>query len=183
MEIKNQVPLPKDSDIPKNILEELKNHPPLNIIRLLTLVPETFQPWLDFVAGLYKTDFDPRLREIAICRYGFKAKAPYELHQHTALAKQKGVTKKELDVILSEENVTSLDNEANFICKVVDEFEDLASLKDETFKELFKRYDIKKAMTLLITLGHYSCVVRVLNSARVPLEEESPLKNAGSPTG
>jgi hypothetical protein len=31
-------------------------------------VPETFKPWLDFVAGIYKTDFDPKLREIAICR-------------------------------------------------------------------------------------------------------------------
>jgi len=181
--MKNQVPLPADDQMPKDVLEELQKHPPLNIIRLLALVPECFKPWLDFVAGIYKTDFDPKLREIAICRYGYKANAPYELHQHKALAKQKGVSPAELEAILSEENVVSLDEEGNLICKVVDEFEDLATLSDETFKELFSRYGVHKGMTLLVTLGHYSCVVRVLNSARVQLEKESPLKNFKSPAG
>ena len=183
MKINNHIPLPNDSDIPKDILEKLKKNPLLNITRLLTLVPETFQPWLDFVTGIYKTDFDPKLREIAICRYGYKTNAPYELHQHKALAKQKGVSDNELDIILSEDIVISLNDDANFICKVVDEFEDLATLSEETYEELLTRYDIKQTMTLLVTLGFFSCVTRVLNSARVQLEKVSPLEHFGSPTG
>lgn len=183
MKNENQVPLPENSQIPSKILEELQKLPPLNIIRLLALVPECFKPWLDFVSGIYKTDFDPKLREIALCRYGFKAKSPYELQQHKALAAQKGVTPAELNVILSEDKVVTLGEEINFVCRVVDEFEDLATISDDTFKELFSRYSTKKGMALLVSLGHYSCVVRVLNSARVPLEKVSPLENYTSPTG
>lgn len=68
------IPLPTDNEIPAELAARLTELPGLNITRLLTLVPECFEPWMDFVAGIYRTDFDPRLREIAICRYGARTR-------------------------------------------------------------------------------------------------------------
>ena len=177
------VPLPADNEIPAELAARLAELPSLNIIRLLTLVPECFEPWLDLVAGIYQTDFDPRLREIAICRYGARAHAPYELFQHTAMARKHGVSDADLEAILSQAPVDTLDDEANFLCKVADELEDEATLTDETRSDLFARFGRQKAMALLVTLGHYSCVCRVVNAAGIPTEDRSPLEEADSPTG
>lgn len=175
------MPLPEDKQLSPELLEELKNLPPLNIHRLLTISPENRKPWMDAVTTLYRSDFNPKLREIAICRYGFKTNCKYELHQHKALAAVKGVSPRALGIILSELVVKSLTEEENFICKAVDEFEDNAGVSSATLDELIDRYGVKKAMEFLILLGHYTCVCRVLNSTKIPLEPVSPLANCTSP--
>jgi len=179
----DHVPLPDDSQIPPHILEELKKYPPLNIHRLLTWVPECWESWMNFMHGIYLTDFNPKLREIAICRYGFKNAAKYELFQHVPLALKSGVSQRELDILRSESPVVSLLDEENFVCRVVDEFEDLAGLSEPTFQELLSRYETRKAMQLLMILGHYCCVTRVLNATRLPCEAVSPLQHFASPAG
>ncbi len=175
------MPLPEDKQLSQELVEELKKLPPLNIHRMLTISPENRKPWLEAVTALYRSDFNPKLREIAICRYGFKTDCKYELHQHKALAAVKGVSARELKIILSEPVVKSLTEEENFICKTVDEFEDNAGISSSTLDELIYRYDVKKAMEFLILLGHYTCVCRVLNSTKIPLELVSPLANCTSP--
>ena len=107
------IPLPSDSELPVELAARLAELPGLNIIRLLTLAPECLEPWMALVAGIYQTDFDPRLREIAICRYGARTHASYELFQHTAMARKHGISDSELMAILDPEPVTSLDGDAN----------------------------------------------------------------------
>jgi alkylhydroperoxidase family enzyme len=177
------IPLPDDDDISAELVAKLSEFPQLNIIRLLALVPECLQPWMDLVAGIYRTDLDPRLREIAICRYGARTNAPYELFQHTAMARKNGVSEEELTVILGPEPVAGLDAEANLVCRVADELEAEATLSDELRAELLARFGRTDTMALLVTLGHYSCVCRVVNAAGVPTEQRSPLADADSPAG
>ena len=175
------VPLPEDHQIPENLLSRLKQLPAINIYRLLTTVPDCFNPWLDLVAGLYQVKFDKRLKEIAICRQAYKAKSHYELHQHKFIAKQNGVTDKELQAVLTEDIVHSLDEEANFICKVADEIEVNATLTDVSFNELFTRYGVQLGMELIVTISFYCCVARVLNATRTPIEETNPLEGLATP--
>jgi len=177
------IPLPKDEELSTELVNELKKLPPLNIHRMLTISPENRTPWMDAVTAIYRSDFNPKLREIAICRYGFKTNCKYELHQHKTLAEVKGVSADELKIILSEQSVVSLTEEENFICKAVDEFEDLAGIKSDTLDKLIDRYGVKRTMEFLILLGHYTCVCRVLNSTKIPCEPVSPLKGFTSPVG
>ena len=134
------IPLPSDGELPEPVANRLARLPALNIFRLLALVPECFGPWVDLVNGIYETGIDPRLREIAICRYGARTHAPYELFQHTPLARQQHVSPAELEAILHAETVDSLDDAANFTCGVVDEFEDTASLSEPARAELLARF-------------------------------------------
>lgn len=175
------LPLPKDEEIRKDVLEKIKTLPPVSIFRLLAIVPECFFPWIDLVQGIYQGNLNPKLREILICRHAYKANAPYELHQHRFVAKNHGVTDAELNIILSENPVIHLSDEENFICKVVDELETTATLLQDTFDELYTRYDIKTATEILITISHYACVSRFVNATRVQPEKTPPLANASSP--
>jgi len=176
------IPLPSDSELPVELAARLAELPGLNIIRLLTLAPECLEPWMALVAGIYQTDFDPRLREIAICRYGARTHASYELFQHTAMARKHGISDSELMAILDPEPVTSLDGDANFVCRIADELEAEATISEATRSELLDRFGDKGAMALLVTLGHYSCVCRVVNASGIPLEARSPLEDASSPS-
>lgn len=99
------------------------------------------------------------------------------------MARKHGVSDPDLKAILGREPVNALDDEANFVCKVADEMEDQASMSEETRSELLARFGRSKAMALLVTLGHYSCVCRVVNASGIPTEERSPLEDASSPAG
>ncbi len=174
------LPVPTDEQLEPGMVQALKRHPPLHIFRYLALVPEAFEPYMDFLAGLYKAPLDPHLRELVICRVGARAKAPYELFQHEALARAQGVTEAELAAVLAPGPVTALGEEANLLCRAVDELHD-ARLSPEVFEALSARYDPRMLMTWLFLIGNYGLVVRVLNGAGVPAEPVSPLVGRHEP--
>ena len=66
----DSVALPQDREIPKAALQRLKRVPPINIYRLLAIVPQSVVPWTDLTQAVYECQLDARLREIAICRQG-----------------------------------------------------------------------------------------------------------------
>lgn len=176
------IPIPADAEIAATQLNVLKGLPNINIYRIIAAyTPTCFIPWVDLVKGLYQCEFDMRLKEMAILRQAYRAHSAYEMHQHRFIALQNGVTEAEIKVIMSEGKVTSLDDEANFICQVADEMETTATLTDATYNELISRYSLKTAMEIIVTLAFYCCVARVLNSTRIPVENDNPLQGRANP--
>lgn len=176
------VRLPEDSEIPEDLLTVLRSYPPLNITRLLTLVPECFEPWMAFVRGVYRMEVDAKVREALICRHAFVTQTRYESFQHSAMAMKVGLTDEELNAITSYNTVDLPDQDINLVCTVVDELEGPArSLSDDTFDRLFDRFGQKGGMQIIVTLGHYACVCRVVKASRITTEEISPLVEGKSP--
>jgi alkylhydroperoxidase family enzyme len=170
------VNLPEDSEIPEPVLQRLRSVPPINIYRLLAIVPQSVVPWTDLVQAVYECELDPRLREIAICRQARTANATYELHQHQLVARNNGVSEAELEAALHEPTVESLDPSANLVCKVADELEARATLADETFERLYSAFDRRTATELVFILSFYSAVARLSNASRIPIEADNPLQ-------
>ena len=175
------VELPDDAEIPEAALQRLRALPPINIYRLLGIVPQSLIPWSDLTRAVYQCDLAPRLREIGICRQAHVAQADYELHQHRFIARNNGVTEAELDAVVSEPAVTSLDAQANLVCKVADELEGRATLSDDTFDELYGAFGRRGATELLLTLSFYAAVARLSNATRIPIEAGDPLRGSASP--
>lgn len=75
------VDLPEDAEIPEVALQRLRALPPINIYRLLGIVPQSVVPWTDLTRAVYQCELAPRLREIGIRRQAHVANAGYELHQ------------------------------------------------------------------------------------------------------
>ena len=175
------VDLPEDAEIPEAALQRLRALPPINIYRLLGIVPQSVIPWTNLTQAVYECSLDPRLREIGICRQAHAADARYELHQHRFIARNNGVTEAELDAVLSEPTVTSLDVPANLVCKVADELEQRATVSDETFDELYGAFGRHGATELLFILSFYGAVARLTNATRIPIEADDPLLRSASP--
>lgn len=175
------VDLPEDAEIPEAALERLRDLPQINIYRLLGLVPQSVVPWTDLTQAVYECDLEPRLREMGICRQAHAANASYELHQHRFIARNNGVTEAELEAVLSEAPVRSLDSEANLVCKVADELEARANLSDETFDELYGAFGRRGGTELVFILSFYAAVARLSNATRIPIEADNPLQNSANP--
>jgi len=174
--------LPSDKQINDDILKRLKTLPAINIYRLISSLPTVFDPWIDMVQGLYKLDFDMRLREIAIIRQAHRAKSKYELHQHRFIAVSNGVSEKEIDIITKENPVSSLDEKGNLVCKVADEIEKEATLTANTREQLINYFGKDQTLQLITVLSFYCCVARFLNATEVALEKDSPLSGKATPT-
>ncbi|MBV9093764.1 MAG: carboxymuconolactone decarboxylase family protein [Streptosporangiaceae bacterium] len=175
------VDLPEDSEIPEPALQRLRSVAPINIYRLLGIVPQAVVPWTDLVQAVYECELEPRLREIAICRQAHAANAGYELHQHSFIARNNGVSEAELEAVLSDSPVSSLDSAANLVCRVADELEARAALSDEAFDELYGTFGRRRATELLFVLSFYSAAGRLSNATRIPIEDENPLRGSSNP--
>jgi len=175
------VDLPEDADIPEAALRRLQSLPPINIYRLLAIVPQSVIPWTDLTGAVYECDLEPRLREIGICRQAHMANAEYELHQHQFIARNNGVSESELQAVLHETPVLSLDAPANLVCSVADQLETQATISDDTFDELYASLGRRNATELVFILSFYCAVARFSNATRAPIEADDPLQRSSSP--
>lgn len=162
-------------------LQRLQALPPINIYRLLATVPGALVPWSDLVAVIYAAQLDARLREIAICRQARTARAEYELHQHRLIAHNNGVSDSELDAILREPVVQSLDGAGNLVCRAADELETGATVSDETLQALLDALGERQTTELFLTLSVYSAVARFTNATRARIETDDPLSHLSNP--
>ena len=172
-----KIPILPDEQIPLDILALLKNYPRINIYTLLAHSPTVCKPWIDLINGIYNSGFSARLREIALVRIGAVTHAKYELHQHHFIALKNGVTEEEVQSIIHETPVTSLDEEGNLICQTIDELQKKFSLSDETFEELNKRFTTKDIVSLAVTVAMYFAVAILTNFCRLEIESTNPLKD------
>ncbi|CDZ79229.1 hypothetical protein BN59_03547 [Legionella massiliensis] len=99
------------------------------------------------------------------------------MHQHHFIALKNGVTEKEIQAIIHEVPVTSLDEEGNLICQAVDELQKKFSLSDETFEELNKRLNTKDIVSFGVTVAMYFAVAILANFCRLQIEPTNPLKD------
>ncbi|RUR04770.1 carboxymuconolactone decarboxylase family protein [Legionella sp. km772] len=128
------------------------------------------------INGIYASGFSPRLREIALVRIGAVTKAEYELHQHHFIALKNGVTEEEIQAIIHEKSVNSLEKEANLICRAVDELQRGFAISDETFDELAQHFNTKDIVSLGVAVAMYFAVAILANFCRLEIESSNPLK-------
>jgi alkylhydroperoxidase family enzyme len=172
---------PEPTPLPADVRERLATLPPISIYESLATVPGALIPWSDLVSAMYTWELDPRVREIGICRQARTSRAAYELHQHTLIARNNGVSDGELDVILREPVVTTLDPLANLACRVADELETTATLSDGTHDELWSALGEARAQELVLVLSFYCAVARYTNATCAPIEPDDPLSHTSNP--
>jgi alkylhydroperoxidase family enzyme len=170
------IPLPDDADLDSEIREILSKLPPLNVFRMMANAPASFRPLIEFAFSLLaKSQFDARKREIAVLRVAHVTRASYEWFQHVIVAKRVGVTDQEIEKIAVDGPVTELDEEGNLLCRVADEISNEVRLGDDALQQILDRYGTRQAAELILCVSYFNMLSRFLESARVELEEESPL--------
>jgi AhpD family alkylhydroperoxidase len=178
-----KIPLPDDEELTPEHREMLAKVPPLNVFRMVAGTRRGLRPFLQLGGAVLSTSLDARRREIAILRVAHATGAGYERAQHERLAAQAGVTDAEIRATATEEPVSSLDEEANLICRVADEISRDVRLSDDALEQIIDRYGPREAAEVILLVSYYNMVSRFLESARVDLEDEPPdgWQRLGSP--
>jgi alkylhydroperoxidase family enzyme len=172
-----KIPLPTDDELDPELREALANLPPLNVFRMIAGAPSAARPFMQLGAAVLNgAGLDPRRREIAVLRVAHATDAAYERAQHLQLARNVGVREEEIVAIDTEEPVTSLDDEANLICRVADEVSRDVRLSDQALSLVLERYGPRNAAELILLVSYYNMVSRFLESTRVEVEDEELLK-------
>ena len=170
-----RLPLPNPESLPQDIREVVEAHP-INVVYMFANAPAAFTSLVGFGdAILFKCEFDPRKREIAVLRTAHVTGNVYEFTHHGALGKSYGVTDEQVNTIKTEDPVVSLGDEDNLLCRVADEISRNVRLSDEAFAEILKRYGVRGATELIMAVSYYNFLGRFIASTGCELEEPSVL--------
>jgi 4-carboxymuconolactone decarboxylase len=170
-----RIPLPKLESLPQDIRKVLEANP-LNVLYMMANAPASFKSLCELVDSiLFKSEFDPRKREIAVLRTAHVTGAIYDFTHHCAIGKVHGVTDEQINTIKTEDPVLSLGDEDNLICRVADEITRNVRLSDEARAEILSRYGVRGATELIMCVSYYNFLGRFLNSTGVELEDSSVL--------
>jgi alkylhydroperoxidase family enzyme len=121
----------------------------------------------------FGSKLDPRLRELAILQVGWLARSPYEWSHHVKIGYDFGVSRDDIRALIDETagKDTKLDPMAKLVCKGAREMTQNMRMSDETFAALQKQLSPEHLNDLIITIGFYSAVVRILATLEIDVED------------
>lgn len=129
----------------------------------------------------YRSPLDPRLRELAIIQVGYLTRSPYEYSHHCKLGlDQFGVTEADIRAISREtdSNGDGGDGAGGFpeletaVLRAAREMVTDLAVSDITFAVLERHLDRERLVDLIVTIGFYCGVVRVLASLQIDVEDD-----------
>ncbi|CAG0991176.1 4-carboxymuconolactone decarboxylase [Myxococcaceae bacterium] len=124
-------------------------------------------------AILQRQQLDARLRELAILRVAALSRARYEWTQHVAIARAVGVSDAEIDAMETGE-LAGLDPVAVAITRFTEECVRDVRVSDPTFSEARRHLCEREITELLLTIGFYMMVARLLETLAIDHEEAPP---------
>lgn len=166
-------PLPED-EIDEELRERLGGSPLLNVFRTLAVHPDLLRRWLVFGTHVVaKSTLDPRDRELAILRTGWRSDCAYEFGQHSVIGRDAGLTDEEIRRV-TDEDAAGWSERQHLVLRAVDELCADATIADETWTGLTGHFDEQQLLDLVFTVGQYRLVSMALNSIGVEIDPGFP---------
>jgi 4-carboxymuconolactone decarboxylase len=139
--------------------------PPINIFRLLANADTVFAPYMRYgLALLRDTTVDPVVREQAILRVAaLTPGAEYEWVQHEAIGRAVG---------MSDEQIAACRTGGDeLVLRFTEEVVRDAKPSDATFAAMTERFSAQEIVELLLVIGQYMGLARIMATAQVDLDE------------
>ena len=164
-----RIPYVDPATAPDPVRRLLESLPPLNIFRLVANAETVVRPWGAYgLALLAETKVDPVLREIAILRVAaLTPGAEYEWVQHEQIARDLGATQEQIEGARTGEG---LDGDDALVARFTEQVVRDASPDDETFAAASRRFDAQELVELLLVIGQYMTLARVMATAQIDLD-------------
>jgi alkylhydroperoxidase family enzyme len=117
---------------------------------------------------------DPRLRQMAILQVGYVTRSAYEYSHHLRISREFGVSDDDIRAIAAETagHPTGLDPLTRAVLSAARELTLDVSLGDDTFAALRQGLDPERLTDLVITIGHYNGLVRLIAAMRIDVEDD-----------
>ncbi len=147
----------------------------INLYRLLAHSPEAARRFSGLGSYIrHDSNLDPRLRELAILQVGYLARAAYEFSHHIKIARDFGVSNKDIRAMIDETEGrrSALDPLAKTVLQAAREMTTNLAAGADTMAALQQDLDHECLTDLIITIGFYNCVVRYLETMQVDVEAD-----------
>ena len=152
--------------------------PPLNIFRMMANADSAFRPWLRWGAALLdRLELDPLLRELAILRVArLTPHAEYEWVQHVPIAQAVGASDEQVAALERDEPEAECFSEAQrHVLRFTTEVVRDARASEEALDALKLTLSPREIVELLMVIGNYMMVARVMATTDMELDEPAGL--------
>jgi AhpD family alkylhydroperoxidase len=166
-----RIPWP-DEDTLTETARKILAGSPLNVVRIgAHASPALFEAQGRLSYAISDPEvLDPRIREVAILRVAQLSNSAYELHHHRPLARAAGLSEAEIAAILAGD-YGALDPTAAAIARFTDEVVLNLSPTDATMAALRAEVSDRVVVNILLTIGCYMSVARLIAATGIELDE------------
>jgi 4-carboxymuconolactone decarboxylase len=169
-----RLPYVDSADAPEPVRDALDRVPPLNIFRMMANAETAFRPWLRWGATLLsELELDPLLRELAILRVArLTPHAEYEWVQHVPLAKAAGASDEQVAALEADDvEASCFSDHERVVLRFTTEVVGDAQASDATLDQLSMVLSPREIVELLMVIGQYMMVARVMATTRMEIDE------------
>ena len=167
-----RLPFVDPTACPADVRGALEALPDLNLFRMLAHAESAFTPYLSFgSAMLLELELDPALRELAILQVARSAECRYEWDQHVAIGRHAGLSEAQIAAV--EQGGASeavLSASARAVIAFADEVVRVPRPSDETFARLREHLSTRQIVELLLVIGNYLMLARLLTALDVEVD-------------
>lgn len=146
--------------------------PHLNIFRMLAHADTAFIPYLALGGALLaQLQLDPRLRELAILLTAKHTGAEYEWIQHVGIARALGIDDTQITAVEHGDlQAGCLHPDAQVLLRFTHEVLEQPRAGEETFNALTDRFPPRQIVELLLVIGSYQMLARVMTTLDIDLD-------------
>jgi alkylhydroperoxidase family enzyme len=168
-----RLPYVDQSDLPTEHQDLLKRN--INLMRALAHNPGAARA-MNGIGRYIRFDskLDPRLRELAILQVGYLTRSEYEYSHHVKIGFDFGVSEDDVRAIAEETagRPSGLDALAKLVLRAAREMTQGLGMSDATFGSLREQLGQPELVDLVVTIGFYNGVVRILDTLKIDVEPE-----------
>ena len=167
------LPYADETRVPEKTREILnRGKVKMNVARMIANSDAAFYPFSMLGNSLLtRSKLNARLRELAILRTAKVSKSVYEWTQHVPIAKSTGVTDEQVDAIENWENAKCFSDVDRLVLKFTDEVARNVKGTHETLAALKNHMGATEIVELVMSIGFWGMVARVLETTEVDLED------------
>lgn len=174
-----RLPYVDPDSAPDTVRETLSRLPvPLRVFRMMAHAETNFRSLVRFGADILgKQQLSARLRELAILRVATVSAARYEWVQHVPIAKAAGVSDQQIDALERGATTASCFNaREQLVLRFTDELIRDVRVADATFAAVQAEFPPREIVELILAVGFYMMIARLLETTAVDLEPDAATK-------
>ncbi|HSD11861.1 MAG TPA: carboxymuconolactone decarboxylase family protein [Candidatus Binatia bacterium] len=147
----------------------------LNVFKMMAHAETTFRPLVRLGSAiLAQQKLSAKLRELAILRVANLSPCRYEWVQHVSLAMLMGVTRLQVDAIERDEiHAPCFDEAERLVLELATELTRGVRGSEATFERLRERFSPQEIVELILAVGYYMMVSRLIETTGVEIEPPS----------
>jgi alkylhydroperoxidase family enzyme len=144
----------------------------MNVARMIANSDAAFYPFSMLGNSLLtRSRLDAKLREIAILRTAKVSHSVYEWTQHVPIAKAVGVTEAQVAAMDNPQNAPCFNELESLVIKFTDEVARNVKGSPATVAQLKKHLGAGEIVDLILSIGFWGMVARLLETTEVDLED------------